>query len=119
VLAARFADREAAGRVLQQLRASYDLGPRDAETAPLGEADDPDGLTLLAGRFHDTRVGEIRHAIEGAGGEIVADLDEGWTHPYGGSSSASAAQRAPEERQRTTPSRPGSQNRHNTLARTS
>jgi hypothetical protein len=81
VLAARFADREAATSVLEQLRASFDLGPHDAETAPLGDMDDHDGLTLLAGRFADAHLPQVRVHIERGGGEIVADVDEGWTHP--------------------------------------
>lgn len=81
VLAAQFADRDAATRVLEQLRALYDLGPHDAETAPLGDNDDHDGLTLLAGHFDDAQLPHVKASIELAGGEIVADVDEGWTHP--------------------------------------
>ena len=81
VLAAKFADREAALRVLESLRAAYDLGPHDAEVAPLGEPDDGDRSTVLAGRFHDARLAAIRDTISRAGGLVVADVDEGWTHP--------------------------------------
>jgi len=70
-------------RVLEQLRVACGLGPRDAETAPLGEADDPDGSTLLAGRFHEARLQEVRGAIERGGGEVVADVDEDLTVPRG------------------------------------
>ncbi len=88
-------------RALQQLRAAYDLGPNDAQTAPLGAADDPDGLTLLAGRFYDTRVSDIRDSIEGNGGEIVVDVDEGWTLPRRGPvKMGQGSQRGSEERRR-------------------
>jgi hypothetical protein len=100
VLAARFADREAAARVLEQLRAAFDLGPHDAETAPLGAAGDDDGLTLLAGRFHDSRLPDVRRSIERGGGTIVADVDEGWTHPERRPASPAAAARREERRPR-------------------
>jgi len=59
-----------------------DVGPDDVETAPLGGVDQPqDAKYLLAGRFRESRLDEIRSIIEGDGGEIVADLDEVRTRP--------------------------------------
>jgi hypothetical protein len=78
VVAARFADRRAARRVLEHLRAKYALGPSDAEVAPLGAAEGQ--MTVLAGRFREGRVTEVMELLRRAGGEIVADIDEGWTH---------------------------------------
>jgi len=53
-------------------------------TAPLGGADQPqDAKYLLAGRFRESRLDEIRSIIEGDGGVIVADLDEMRTRPRG------------------------------------
>jgi len=64
------------------MRAQLDLGPTDVGIAPLGGADQPLGTTfLLAGRFQESRLEEIRGIIERDGGEIVADLDEGRTRP--------------------------------------
>lgn len=83
VLAAKFVDRDTAVRVLEQLRAAYDLGPADADVAPFHETDeaDPDATTLLAGRFHDARANAIRETMRGAGGTVVADVDEDRTQP--------------------------------------
>lgn len=108
VLAAKFVDREAAIRVLEQLRAAYDLGPHDADIAPFHETEDGrDGtITLLAGRFHDARLNAIRDAIDRAGGTVVADVDEGWTHPRS-TAIAVAQQEAPRhDKRRARPEAP-------------
>jgi hypothetical protein len=78
VVAARFADRRAARHLLERLRSRYGLGPRDAEVAPLGATDGH--ATVLAGRFREGRVAEVVELIRRAGGEVVADIDERWTH---------------------------------------
>lgn len=73
---------EAASRAVSRMRVRLDLGPDDVGIAPLGGADQPQEATiLLAGRFREARIDEIRHIIQRAGGEIVADLDEGRTRP--------------------------------------
>jgi len=82
VIAARFMEAEAASRVVSRMKARLDLGPDDVGIAPLGGADQPQGAqVLLAGRFREARLDEIRSIIERHGGEIVADLDEGRTKP--------------------------------------
>ena len=82
VIAARFLEAAAASRAVSRMRAQLDLGPTDVGIAPLGGADQPLGTTfLLAGRFQESRLEEIRGIIERDGGEIVADLDEGRTRP--------------------------------------
>ncbi len=82
ILAARFGDETAAQKVVALLRRRLDLGATDLSVAPLGGVDQPPGpASLLAGRFVDPRVSEVREIIRQAGGEIVADLDEGWTRP--------------------------------------
>ena len=87
VVAARFSDRRTARRVLERLRAKYGLGPHDAEVAPLGGADGQ--TTVLAGHFREWRVAEVTELIRRAGGEVVADVDERWTHsPHHGGGSA-------------------------------
>ena len=83
VLAATFTDRDAARGLLQELQDRYELGPEDADVAPLGAGGQQrHGLTLLAGRFHEERVREIRDLIERRGGEVVADVDKSWTDPW-------------------------------------
>ncbi len=82
VIAARFVEAEAASRVIARMRSRLDLGPGDVGIAPLGGADQPlEAKVLLAGRFQESRLDEIRRIIQGDGGEIVADLDEGRTRP--------------------------------------
>ena len=96
VLAATFSDREQADGVLRELRSRYELGPEDAALAPLGTAGARNGLTVLAGRFYEERVREIRELIEQRGGQVVADVDKRWTDPWSRSNGAAAA--AGEER---------------------
>ncbi len=82
VIAARFVGAEAASRAISRMRSQFDLGPGDVGIAPLGGADQPlEAKVLLAGRFRESRLDEIRRIIQRDGGEIVADLDEGQTRP--------------------------------------
>lgn len=82
VIAARFREAGAVSRAVSLLRSVLDVGPDDVGTAPLGGVDQPqDAKFLLAGRFRESRLDEIRSIIEHGGGEIVADLDEGRTRP--------------------------------------
>ena len=83
VLAASFSDRDRAREVLTELRRRYGLAPDDAGLAPLGtNGSGESGETLLAGRFWEDRVTEIRELIERHGGEVVADVDKRWTDPW-------------------------------------
>src|ERR671916_291645 len=77
VIAARFVDRRAAVGVLESLRRSFGLGPADADVAPLAAG--AYQMTVLAGRFRESKVREVLEIIRGSGGEVVADVDEGWT----------------------------------------
>ena len=82
VLAARFATAEEGDHAIAHLRRVLDLGPDDVGLAPLGGADQPEGgSVVLAGRFREARVGEVRDVIRHAGGVVIADVDEGWTKP--------------------------------------
>ncbi len=91
IIAARFMEAEAASRALSRMRVRLDLGPDDVGIAPLGGADQPqEAKILLAGRFREARLDEIRQIIQRAGGEIVADLDEGRTRPRRPSKPAAA-----------------------------
>ncbi|MDQ3553721.1 MAG: hypothetical protein M3395_04865 [Chloroflexota bacterium] len=95
VIAARFMEAEAASRVISRMKARLDLGPDDVGIAPLGGADQPEGAqVLLAGRFREARLEEIRAIIERHGGVIVADLDEGRTKPRIASAHAAPQGRA-------------------------
>ena len=81
-MAARFTDRSLADRALRELRAQFDLSPSDVSLAPMGSSDQPAGsIYLLAGRFLESRVREVLGIVEGRGGVIVANVDEGWTRP--------------------------------------
>ena len=103
VVAARFGDPAAARHVLEELRSRYELSREDAEIAPLGtpaDAED-DRALVLAGRFYDERVGEVRRLVEHYGGQVVADIEEGATRPRRSS--------APDVHRRRP--RPGSQRR--------
>jgi hypothetical protein len=102
VLAARFTDAAAADRALAHLRHRLELGSDDASLAPLGGADQPtDGSVILAGRFRESRVPEVRRFMEASGGVVVTDVDEGWTKPRAGPASATPSWRGGEW-QRTT-----------------
>ena len=81
VVAATFKDRDAAHRVLRELRDAFGLGVKDAELAPLGTAgsEDSEGVTLLAGRFQDDRVAGVREVVEQNGGQVVVNVDEAAT----------------------------------------
>ena len=91
VLAAAFRERRAAARVLQELRSRYELGPGDASVAPLGSAGSTASDTVLAGRFHDEVVPEIRRVVAENGGEVVSEVDERWTRSPGRESLDDAA----------------------------
>lgn len=107
VLAARFTDGAAADRALAQLRRRLELGAADASLAPLGGGDQPtDGSIILAGRFREARVLEVRGFIEASGGVMVTDVDEGWTKPRAGPASSVPSWRR-DEWQRTTGGRRG------------
>ena len=82
VLAASFADRDAAVRVLEELRQRFDLTPEDAAVAPLGvgTASGP-ASTVLAGRFYEERIDVVRELVERSGGEVVVVVDEVITLP--------------------------------------
>lgn len=96
VVAARFGDREAAAGVLRVLRERYGLGPGDADLAPLGAPTSlEERATLLAGRFHDEKVGEIVQLIERSDGMVVADIDEQWTRPRSARGELAAEGRSP------------------------
>lgn len=82
VLAARFADRRGASAALRRLQQKMALQPFDAAVAPLGIPGQADhGEAVLAGRFPDERLSEIRQLVHEEGGEIVANVDERWTRP--------------------------------------
>lgn len=82
VLAARFADRGAAATLLDQLKERYGLGSEDAAVAPLGETEGQrEPGVLLAGRFDDALVAEIRRLFEERGGSLVTDVEEAITRP--------------------------------------
>jgi hypothetical protein len=92
VVVATFADEDRARRVLRILRDRYDLGPADAQVAPLGAGPVEGADVLLAGRFRDQRLKEIRELVEEHGGTIVQEVDEQRTRPWnpgGGASSGS------------------------------
>jgi hypothetical protein len=83
VLAASFDRREAALHVLGLLRERYQLDATDASVAPLaaagpGEAPAP---TVLAGRFREERVDQVRRLCEEHGGQVVVVVDESITRP--------------------------------------
>jgi len=77
VLAASFRDGKVARRVLKELQRAYELRAEDAAVAPMGTAAESDApLTVLAGRFHDDRVGRIRDLVERYGGRVLVEVDE-------------------------------------------
>ena len=79
VLAAAFEDPASAQTALEQLRDRYGLSPADASIAPLGNDDRAAARTVLAGRFPDTDVQEIRALVAEYGGQVVSEVDETWT----------------------------------------
>lgn len=79
VLAVAFPERDAAVRALHDLRTQYELGPGDAGVAPLGNDTPDDARTVLAGRFRDEVVDDVRRYVTDRGGEVVSDVDERWT----------------------------------------
>jgi hypothetical protein len=59
------------------------LEPQDAAVAPLGmPGKSDDGEAVLAGRFPDEQLSEVRQLLHEEGGEIVANVDESWTRPW-------------------------------------
>jgi hypothetical protein len=81
VLAATFEREDAARAVLSSLRRRFDLSRRDASVAPLGTDRPEPSLYVLAGRFYDQRVSEVRRLVEAHGGRVVQDVDEARTLP--------------------------------------
>lgn len=79
VLAASFADAAAARSVLDELRDRFALRPGDASMAPLGDGDHSEAKTVVAGRFEDDAVSDIRAVVAAYGGEVVSEVDERWT----------------------------------------
>ncbi len=79
VLAAAFEDPGAANSTLRELRRRYRLQPGDAGIAPLGSVGAGEARTLLAGRFYDDAVPEVKSLVAQHGGRVVSDVDEQWT----------------------------------------
>lgn len=78
VVAARFTEAGQALAALDLLQ--RELHPSDVAIAPLACVDQPAAAdALLAGRFPDDLARAAVELVEGAGGEIVADIDESWT----------------------------------------
>jgi hypothetical protein len=99
VLAVKFADRQKASTALRRIRQRIDLAPRDAAIAPLGElGGDGNGETLLAGRFADEEVTEVRRLLHDEGGEIMANVDERWTQPWRPATEGESCRGAPSGR---------------------
>ena len=80
VLAVAFEDARSARQALEELQRRYALGPEDASLAPLGGRDDGAAAVVLAGRFADEVVPDIRALLAERGGEVVSEVDERWTH---------------------------------------
>jgi hypothetical protein len=89
VLAAAFPNLRAARSALDDLRSRFGPGAVDARTAPLGNDDASGSDTVLAGRFSDEAVPEIRVMVARHGGQVVSDVDESWTR-------SSAVQESPD-----------------------
>jgi hypothetical protein len=79
VLAAAFENPRAARNALDELRHRYGLLPSDASIAPLGNGDRSGARTVLAGRFYDDAVPEIRALVAEHGGQVLSEVDERWT----------------------------------------
>jgi hypothetical protein len=79
VLAAVFADAATAQRALEELGRRFTPKPGDVSIAPLGSADHPAPAVVLAGRFAEDVIPDIRAVLTARAGEIVSDVDERWT----------------------------------------
>ena len=78
VVAARFSESSQASAARDLLE--RELNQPGVEVAPLAHPGEPvSGDALLAGRFPDEQARTAVELVEGAGGEIVADIDERWT----------------------------------------
>ena len=80
VIAVTFADVAAANTALERLRTRFAMGPGDASVAPLGSVEGRGPAAVLAGRFEDRDVSEVRDLLVAGGGVVVSDVDESWTH---------------------------------------
>src|SRR5438309_2040658 len=80
VLAAAFEDAAAARSVRDELRNRYGLLPADVSMAPLGTSGRAPMRTVVAGRFSDEAMPDIRAFVARRGGQVVSDVDEQWTH---------------------------------------
>src|SRR5690348_10764836 len=80
VLAAAFDDAAAARSVVDELRNRYRLRPTDVSMAPLSTSEPRTRQTVVAGRFADEAIPDIRAFVARRGGEVVSDVDEQWTH---------------------------------------
>jgi hypothetical protein len=67
--------------VRDELRRRYGLRPGDVSMAPLGTASTASDAnqTVVAGRFSDEAVPDIRAFVAARGGEVVSEVDERWT----------------------------------------
>jgi hypothetical protein len=89
VVAAKFHEPRRAVAVLRQLHDRLRVAPRDAAVAPLGTPGQPPAHdAVLAGRFPDEQAPLVIDLVRRAGGEVVANVDERWTRPDKGRSSA-------------------------------
>src|SRR5688572_25410268 len=88
VVAAKFADRRIASAVGDILRRRMHLAPFDVDIAPLAAEEPTTDDTVLAARFPDQVAGEATAFLRDAGGEIVANVDERWILPRGGTAPA-------------------------------
>jgi len=82
VLAAAFGDAGVAQGALDELRRRHGLRQDEASLAPLGD-DGSSSRTVLAGRFRESDLDDVRTTIAEFGGEVVSDVDERWTRTYG------------------------------------
>ena len=82
VLAARFREPRRAAAVLDVLQDKLHVAPPDVAIAPLGTPGQPSANdAVLAGRFPDEQARVVVELVRGAGGEMVANVDERWTKP--------------------------------------
>jgi hypothetical protein len=81
ILAASFMDEDSAASAMRELDARFSTDGAGVSVAALGRASQPGGpTTILAGRFREEVIAAVRHAVEGFGGTVVVDVDEGATH---------------------------------------